>query len=45
MVWAIDLDDGTLIKSLGENIERRKARLFKPKLFHECGMHPDRSDL
>lgn len=26
MVWAIDLDDGTLIDSLGESLGRQKTR-------------------
>lgn len=30
MVWAIDLDDGTLIDALGENLGRDKARTYKP---------------
>ena len=45
MVWAIDLDDGTLIKALGENIGRDEARLFTPKYFSECGNPPPRDDL
>ncbi|KAJ4194386.1 hypothetical protein NW755_003142 [Fusarium falciforme] len=27
MVWAIDLDDGTLIEALGSNLEREKSEL------------------
>lgn len=45
MVWAIDLDDGTLIKALGENIGRNEARLFNPKYSSECGNPPPRDEL
>lgn len=27
MVWAIDLDDGTLVDALGENIKRPKEEI------------------
>jgi chitinase len=37
MVWAIDLDDGTLTKALGANIERRKLPTYKPRQYFECG--------
>ena len=29
MVWAIDLDDGTLLDALGGNLGREKARIFE----------------
>ena len=28
MVWAVDLDDGTLINALGSNLSRRKASVY-----------------
>jgi len=28
MVWAVDLDDGTLINALGANLNRKKAMVF-----------------
>jgi chitinase len=28
MVWAVDLDDGTLIKALGSNMQRKKSVLL-----------------
>lgn len=28
MVWAIDLDDGTLIDALGSNLSRPKASVY-----------------
>lgn len=28
MIWAIDLDDGTLIDALGSNMERGKREVF-----------------
>lgn len=30
MVWAIDLDDGTLINALGSDLSRPKNELTKP---------------
>lgn len=30
MVWAIDLDDGTLIDALADNLSREKALTFAP---------------
>jgi chitinase len=29
MVWAIDLDDGTLVNELGGNMARPKAAVYK----------------
>lgn len=40
MVWAIDLDDGTLTKALGANIKRRELPIYKPKINYECGVPP-----
>lgn len=37
MVWAIDLDDGTLTKALGDNIKRRELSTYPPLIAHECG--------
>lgn len=31
MVWAIDLDDGTLINALGSNLARQKATVLPEK--------------
>ncbi|KXJ88347.1 chitinase [Microdochium bolleyi] len=33
MVWAIDLDDGTLIGELGANLNRPKANVYESKFF------------
>ncbi|KAF7672440.1 glycoside hydrolase family 18 protein [Alternaria burnsii] len=41
MVWAIDLDDGTLTKALGENIERRELPTYEPRNYFECGARPE----
>ena len=41
MVWAIDLDDGTLTKALGENIERLPMPTYKPRQVYECGARPE----
>ncbi|KAM0187753.1 hypothetical protein ACHAPI_010981 [Fusarium lateritium] len=30
MVWAIDLDDGTMIKALGQGMKRKKAEIMPP---------------
>ena len=30
MVWAIDLDDGTLIDALGANLDRKKKSVLPP---------------
>ncbi len=38
MVWAIDLDDGTLIGALGSNLNRPKATVYPWKGFPECGL-------
>lgn len=37
MVWAIDLDDGTLINALGENLDRDKSRIL-PNLPRVCNL-------
>ncbi|KAM7210290.1 chitinase [Rhypophila decipiens] len=37
MVWAIDLDDGTLIEALGSNLNRNKTQVYEPT-FYECNM-------
>ncbi|KAF2124900.1 glycoside hydrolase family 18 protein [Dothidotthia symphoricarpi CBS 119687] len=44
MVWAIDLDDGTLTKALGANIERPELPTYKPRQYFECG-EPPRDEL
>lgn len=36
MVWAIDLDDGTMIEALGKGIKRRKATVVEPPKVIEC---------
>lgn len=36
MVWAIDLDDGTLIDALGENIGRRKEEIANISQILNC---------
>ncbi|KNG45018.1 glycoside hydrolase family 18 protein [Stemphylium lycopersici] len=41
MVWAIDLDDGTLTKALGKNIKRRPMPTYKPRQVFECGARPE----
>ncbi|KAI4678875.1 hypothetical protein J4E81_010603 [Alternaria sp. BMP 2799] len=41
MVWAIDLDDGTLTEALGENIARRKLPTYKPIQYSSCGERPE----
>lgn len=30
MIWAIDLDDGTLIEDLGKNLNRKKSHVYGP---------------
>lgn len=35
MVWAVDLDDGTLIEALGSNLNRPKAEIYKHQML-EC---------
>ena len=37
MVWAVDLDDGTLIDALGANLNRPKAEVYE-EIFMECDM-------
>lgn len=37
MVWAIDLDDGTLINALGKNLNRDKSRVF-PNYIPVCNL-------
>lgn len=32
MVWAIDLDDGTLINALGSNLGRKKFTVFNSSI-------------
>jgi len=41
MVWAIDLDDSSLTKALGENIERPELPTYAPRPYFECGNIPD----
>jgi len=41
MVWAIDLDDGSLTKALGDNIERSELPTYAPRPFYECGNRPE----
>ncbi|KAH7117368.1 glycoside hydrolase superfamily, partial [Dactylonectria macrodidyma] len=36
MVWAIDLDDGTLIEALGESIARNKSEVFEVSNLVTC---------
>lgn len=36
MIWAVDLDDGTLIDALGENLGREKKKTGKPPLQLPC---------
>ncbi|KAF5635714.1 glycoside hydrolase family 18 [Fusarium sp. NRRL 25303] len=36
MVWAIDLDDGTLIEALGKGIKRKKAQVSPPQRDVTC---------
>lgn len=36
MVWAIDLDDGTLIDALGENIKRPKESIANISPYLTC---------
>ena len=37
MVWAVDLDDGTLIEALGSNLNRPKAEIYEPRIL-ECNL-------
>jgi chitinase len=41
MVWAIDLDDGTLTKALGNNIKRPELRTYQTRYVLECGARPE----
>lgn len=34
MVWAIDLDDGTLINALGSNLARQKANVYNTPIYN-----------
>jgi chitinase len=36
MVWAIDLDDGTMIEALGKGMKRKKALVVDPPKLVEC---------
>ncbi|KAM5523864.1 chitinase [Fusarium oxysporum f. sp. phaseoli] len=36
MVWAIDLDDGTLIEALGKGMKRKKSRTSPPQKVVSC---------
>lgn len=36
MVWAIDLDDGTMIKALGDNVDRAKDTVIETPLMLDC---------
>lgn len=36
MIWAIDLDDGTLIEALGEGIKRKKSTINEPQKAVNC---------
>ncbi|KAF5614762.1 killer toxin subunits alpha beta [Fusarium sp. NRRL 52700] len=36
MVWAIDLDDGTLIEALGKGMKRKRARVSPPQRDVTC---------
>jgi chitinase len=40
MVWAIDLDDGTLIEALGSNLNRPKADIYDEGI-SECRLGTD----
>lgn len=41
MVWAIDLDDGTLTKALGANIKRPVLPTYPLQQYSECGAKPE----
>jgi chitinase len=43
MVWAVDLDDGTLIEALGSNLNRPKAEIYEPRIL-ECNLGTDSHD-
>jgi chitinase len=36
MIWAIDLDDGTLIEALGKGIKRKKSKISQPQRAATC---------
>jgi hypothetical protein len=36
MVWAIDLDDGTLIEGLGKGMKRKKSSVSPPQKVVSC---------
>ena len=37
MIWAIDLDDGTLIEELGSNLNREKEEIYAdPPYYLPC---------
>ncbi|KAM0350176.1 hypothetical protein ACHAPU_003341 [Fusarium lateritium] len=36
MVWAIDLDDGTMIKALGQGMKRKKSEVVRPEKVISC---------
>ena len=36
MVWAIDLDDGTMIDALGKNLGRKKEEIIKMPRLLDC---------
>jgi chitinase len=33
MIWAIDLDDGTLINALGSNLDRKKDEVYSNRKY------------
>jgi hypothetical protein len=35
MIWAIDLDDGTLIDALGSNLKREKSPVYEDD-YYDC---------
>jgi hypothetical protein len=43
MVWAVDLDDGTLIEALGSNLNRPKAEIYEPHIL-ECNLGTNSHD-
>lgn len=36
MVWAIDLDDGTMIEALGKGMKREKSLVVEPRKVIDC---------
>ena len=36
MVWAIDLDDGTMIEALGKGVKREKSLVVEPRKVVDC---------